>query len=161
MPIQETQETGVWSLDWKDPLEWKDPLQASCLENPLDRGAWRATVPGDVVSWTRLSERTHVIGDVLCAILVGLRLLKRAVLSVSAAALASEKACGEAGGRGPRKREAGPGASSALYRPCRRWESWVQPVLSSFFGKRIKVEEKLGILVEGLLQLRAAKARLL
>ena len=138
MPIQETQETGVWSLDWKDPLEWKDPLQASCLENPMDRGAWRATVPGDVVSWTRLSERTHVIGDVLCAILVGLRLLKRAVLSVSAAALASEKACGEAGGRGPRKREAGPGASSALYRPCRRWESWVQPVLSSFFGRESK-----------------------
>ena len=23
-----------------------NPLQYSCLENPLDRGAWRATVPG-------------------------------------------------------------------------------------------------------------------
>ena len=22
------------------------PLQYSCLENPMDRGAWRATVPG-------------------------------------------------------------------------------------------------------------------
>ena len=22
-----------------------NPLQASCLENPMDRGAWRATVP--------------------------------------------------------------------------------------------------------------------
>ena len=23
-----------------------NPLQCSCLENPMDRGAWRATVPG-------------------------------------------------------------------------------------------------------------------
>ena len=23
-----------------------NPLQYSCLENPMDRGAWRATVPG-------------------------------------------------------------------------------------------------------------------
>ena len=33
--------------------------------------------------------------------------------------------------------------------------------LEQFLWERIKVEEKLGILVEGLLQLRAAKARLL
>ena len=25
-----------------------NPLQYSCLENPFDRGAWRATVHGDV-----------------------------------------------------------------------------------------------------------------
>ena len=31
------------------------PLQYSCLENPMDRGAWRATVHG-VMSRTRLSH---------------------------------------------------------------------------------------------------------
>ena len=27
-------------------------LQYSCLENPMDRGAWRATVHGVAKSWT-------------------------------------------------------------------------------------------------------------
>ena len=27
-------------------------LQCSCLENPVDRGAWRATVRGVAKSWT-------------------------------------------------------------------------------------------------------------
>ena len=31
------------------------PLQRSCLETPMDRGAWRATVPG-VAELTRLSD---------------------------------------------------------------------------------------------------------
>ena len=31
------------------------PLQYSCLENPMDRGAWRATVPGVTKSQTRLT----------------------------------------------------------------------------------------------------------
>ena len=29
-------------------------LQYSCLENSMDRGAWRATVHGVAKSWTRL-----------------------------------------------------------------------------------------------------------
>ena len=29
-----------------------DPLQYSCLENPMDRGAWRAIVHGVAKSWT-------------------------------------------------------------------------------------------------------------
>ena len=29
-----------------------DPLQYSSLENPMDRGAWWATVPRDAKSWT-------------------------------------------------------------------------------------------------------------
>ena len=33
------------------------PLQYSCLENPMDRGAWRATVCGIIKSRTRLSVR--------------------------------------------------------------------------------------------------------
>ena len=32
------------------------PLQYSCLENPMDRGAWQATVHGVAKSWTRLSD---------------------------------------------------------------------------------------------------------
>ena len=30
-----------------------NPLQYSCLENPMDRGAWRATVHGVTKSWTQ------------------------------------------------------------------------------------------------------------
>ena len=35
------------------------PLQYSCLEKPMDGGAWRATVHGVAKSWTRLSDFTH------------------------------------------------------------------------------------------------------
>ena len=34
------------------------PLQYSCLENPMDRGAWWAAVHGVTQSWTRLSYFT-------------------------------------------------------------------------------------------------------
>ena len=34
-----------------------NPLQYSCLENPVDREAWWATVHGVTKSWTRLSTR--------------------------------------------------------------------------------------------------------
>ena len=33
-----------------------NPLLYSCLENPMDRGAWRATVQGVTESWTWLSN---------------------------------------------------------------------------------------------------------
>ena len=33
-------------------------LQYCCLENPMDRGAWYATVYGVAKSWTRLSDFT-------------------------------------------------------------------------------------------------------
>ena len=32
------------------------PLQDSCLENPMDGGAWWAAVHGVAKSWTRLSD---------------------------------------------------------------------------------------------------------
>ena len=32
-----------------------NPFQYSCLENPMDRGAWQATVHGVTKSWTGLS----------------------------------------------------------------------------------------------------------
>ena len=34
------------------------PLQHSCLENPMDGGAWWAAVHGVAKSWTRLSDFT-------------------------------------------------------------------------------------------------------
>ena len=34
------------------------PLQHSCLENPVDRGAWKAAVHGVAEGWTRLSDFT-------------------------------------------------------------------------------------------------------
>ena len=36
-----------------------DPLQYSCLENPMDRGAWRATVHRVTKSLTRLKNFIH------------------------------------------------------------------------------------------------------
>ena len=33
-----------------------NPLQYSCLENPMDRGAWWAIVHGVTKSWTQLSN---------------------------------------------------------------------------------------------------------
>ena len=33
-----------------------NPLQYSCLENPMDRGAWRAIVHGVAKSQTQLSD---------------------------------------------------------------------------------------------------------
>ena len=36
-----------------------NPLQYSCLENPMDRGAWQATVHGVAKSRTRLSDFTY------------------------------------------------------------------------------------------------------
>ena len=33
-----------------------NPVQYSCLENSMDRGAWRATVHGVEKSWMRLSD---------------------------------------------------------------------------------------------------------
>ena len=36
-----------------------NPLQYSCLGNPMDRGAWWATVHGVTKSWTQLSMHTR------------------------------------------------------------------------------------------------------
>ena len=37
-----------------------NPLQYSSLENPMDRGAWSATVHRVAKSWTRLSDFTYL-----------------------------------------------------------------------------------------------------
>ena len=44
-------ETRVQSLGQEDH---GNPLQCSCLETPMDRGAWWATVHGVAKSWTQL-----------------------------------------------------------------------------------------------------------
>ena len=47
-------ETWVQSLGWEDSLEKgvANLLQYSCLEIPMDRGVWRATMHGEAKSWT-------------------------------------------------------------------------------------------------------------
>ena len=58
--MQETLETWVQSLGQEDPLKEgnSNPLQYFCLENPMDQGAWWATVHGVTKSQTRLSNFT-------------------------------------------------------------------------------------------------------
>ena len=53
-------ETRVQSLGWEDSLGEGNgnPLQYSCLENPMDGGAWWAKVHGITKSQTRLSNFT-------------------------------------------------------------------------------------------------------
>ena len=55
-------ETRVQSLCREDsPGEGNgNPLQYSCLENPMDGGAWWATVHGVAKSRTRLSDFTSL-----------------------------------------------------------------------------------------------------
>ena len=51
--MQETQDVGYTPGLGRSPAgEHANPLQYSCLENPMDRGAWRATVHGVTKSWT-------------------------------------------------------------------------------------------------------------
>ena len=38
-----------------------NPLQYSCLENPMDWGAWWAAVHGVIKSWTRLIDFTYLL----------------------------------------------------------------------------------------------------
>ena len=66
--MQEAQETQVRSLGQEDPLEegMASPFQYSCLENPVDRGAWQATIHGVADSQTglkRLRTNPHVGED--------------------------------------------------------------------------------------------------
>jgi len=49
---------------WFGNIPWRrndNPLQYSCLENPMDRGAWRATVHGAAKSQTRQSDFTFFL----------------------------------------------------------------------------------------------------
>ena len=55
-----------------------NPLQYSCLENPMDRGAWWATVHGVTKSQTRLSDyHFHFLMTNLDSILKSITLLTK------------------------------------------------------------------------------------
>ena len=43
-------------------IPWKRKWQYSCLENPMDRGAWQATVHGPAKSRTQLSDQQQFQG---------------------------------------------------------------------------------------------------
>ena len=54
-------DTGLIPGSGRSPGGWHgNPLQYSCLENPMERGAWRATVHGVTQSWTRLRDSAHM-----------------------------------------------------------------------------------------------------
>ena len=64
VPMQETKETQVWSLDWKDPLEKETVTGSSILiwKNAMGRKAWWGRAYGVAKSWTQLNmhPNTHV-----------------------------------------------------------------------------------------------------
>ena len=51
--------SSIPGLGWSLEEILGNPLQYSCLENPMDRRAWRATVHGVTQSWTRLSDEAQ------------------------------------------------------------------------------------------------------
>ena len=58
-----------------------NPLQYSCLENPVDRGAWQATVHRTAESWTQLKQlntnKNKVAKYDLVSITLGVTFTKR------------------------------------------------------------------------------------
>ena len=62
----QTGDTGLTPGLGRSHGEWNgNPLQYSCLGNPIDRGAWWATVHGITKSWIQLSESPSVMSDSL------------------------------------------------------------------------------------------------
>ena len=55
-------DVGLIPGSGRSPGGWHGhPLQYSCLEDPLDRGAWQATVHRVTQIWTQLKRlRTHI-----------------------------------------------------------------------------------------------------
>ena len=56
--MQETKEMQVQPLGREDPLEEENDtlVQYSCLKNPMNRGAWQATVQYVAKNWIQLSD---------------------------------------------------------------------------------------------------------
>ena len=50
-----------------------NPLQYPCLENPMDGGAWQASVDGVTQSWARLSDFTFTFQHAFGFVEVGRR----------------------------------------------------------------------------------------
>ena len=54
-PVAENPPANVGNNPWVGKISWRrdsNPIQYSCLGNPMDRGAWWATVHGVSKSWT-------------------------------------------------------------------------------------------------------------
>ena len=64
--MQETQKRWVRSLGWEDPLEAEKATHSSILAlgNPMDRGAWRATVHGVAQSRTQLKQQQQLTPEI-------------------------------------------------------------------------------------------------
>ena len=68
-PLANAGDAGLIPGSGRSPGEGDgNPLQYSCLENPTDRGAWRATVHGMAKSQTQLSDQTTAISSVYVSI---------------------------------------------------------------------------------------------
>ena len=69
LPVQEKRR---WGFDpWVRRIPWRgghaNPSQYSCLENPMDRGAWQATAHGVAKCLTQLKQLSmHTHTCVLC-----------------------------------------------------------------------------------------------
>ena len=57
MPAKQEFNPWVGKIPWRK--EWK-PHQYSCLQNPMDRGAWQAAFHRVTESWARLSNQTRI-----------------------------------------------------------------------------------------------------
>ena len=65
-PLANTGDVGSILGSGRSPREGNgNPLQNSCLEDPMDRGAWQATIHGVTKNWTQLSNRHRVPDDQL------------------------------------------------------------------------------------------------
>ena len=52
-----TEDPGLIPGSGRSPGEGNgNPLWYSCLKNPMDRGAWQATIHGVTMSWTQPSD---------------------------------------------------------------------------------------------------------
>ena len=59
-PVHNASDTDAIPGRERSPREENgNPLRYSCLENPVDRGAWRAAVDGVEKSWTWLSHKAR------------------------------------------------------------------------------------------------------
>ena len=64
--VGDAKDTGMIPGSGRSPGEGNgNLLQCSCLENPMDGGAWSATVHGVAKSRTRLSDFTFTLGTEL------------------------------------------------------------------------------------------------
>ena len=62
VPVCNAADLGLFPGLGRSPGEGNGtPLQYSCLENPMDRGAWWATVHEFAKSWTQLRDSTFFL----------------------------------------------------------------------------------------------------